>query len=73
MSDARRIRSALAYIKPDDWDTCVLVAKGIKHGLGDAGFEIWDEWVRQGGWFGSKATWQAPHDWIPPEERSHGL
>jgi hypothetical protein len=69
MSDADRIRSALAYIRPSDWDVCIEMAKAIKHELGDAGFSIWDEWVRQGGWFGQPATWKKPAGYIDPDDR----
>jgi hypothetical protein len=68
MSDADRIRSALAFIEPSDWDTVVLMAKAIKSELGDSGFSIWDEWVRSGGWFGAKATWQKPVGYEPNRE-----
>ncbi len=40
---ARELRSALAYLEPDDRTEWVTVAHAL-HGGGQAGFEIWDEW-----------------------------
>lgn len=39
------IRSALSYIPPDcDHESWVRMAMATKSALGDAGFDIWDEW-----------------------------
>ncbi len=44
--DAERVRAALAVIPAHDYITWVDMAFAVKHGLGEAGFEIWDEWSR---------------------------
>jgi hypothetical protein len=68
MDDIEKIHSALLYIPPDDWETCVLVGKAIKSELGEKGFPIWVKWVRSGGWLGGTATWVKPADYIEPVE-----
>jgi putative DNA primase/helicase len=37
-------RSALAVVPADDRGVWLRMAMAIKHGLGDAGFGVWDEW-----------------------------
>jgi putative DNA primase/helicase len=44
MHTADTIRSALAYIPPHDYETWVRVGMAVKSELGDAGFDLWDEW-----------------------------
>lgn len=39
-----RIRAALSYLDAGDRDTWVRAAMCIKDELGDAGFEVWDNW-----------------------------
>ncbi|MGH8772232.1 MAG: PriCT-2 domain-containing protein, partial [Burkholderiales bacterium] len=41
------VRAALAFIPPTDRDLWLRVGMAIKSGLGDAGFDVWDEWSRQ--------------------------
>jgi putative DNA primase/helicase len=43
-----RIESALAHIPADHRETWVMAAMGIKHELGEDGFDIWDNWSQQG-------------------------
>lgn len=62
--ELERVRDALSYIRPDDWDLCITMCKAIKAEFGEAGFPIWDQWVRQGGWFGKRATWEKPVGYI---------
>jgi Primase C terminal 2 (PriCT-2) len=64
-----RVRDALRFISPDDWDTCLEMGAAIKHEFGDAGFPIWDEWLRSGGWYGGRATWEKPSGYIEPNDR----
>jgi hypothetical protein len=64
-----RVRDALRFIDPGDWDVCVEMGSAIKHEFGEAGFPIWDEWVRSGGWHGGRATWVKPPGYIEPEDR----
>lgn len=45
--DTERIRSALAHLNPHDRDVWVRAALCIKSELGDAGYDIWDEWGSQ--------------------------
>jgi putative DNA primase/helicase len=57
-----RARAALAAIPADDYGTWVDMAFALKHGFGDAGFEIWDEWSRTGGNYDERAartTWRS--------------
>jgi hypothetical protein len=70
--DLDRIRSALAFVPLDDWDTCIEMAMAVKAELGDEAFPIWEEWVRQGGWFGETATWEKPSGYIEPLNGSGG-
>ncbi|MDP9155451.1 MAG: PriCT-2 domain-containing protein [Pseudomonadota bacterium] len=44
--ETARVRVALSVIPAHDYDTWVDMAFALKHGFGDAGFEIWDEWSR---------------------------
>jgi hypothetical protein len=64
-----RVRDALRFIDPSDWDACLEMGEAIKHELGESGFQVWDEWVRSGGWYGGRATWQKPLGFIEPEDR----
>lgn len=41
------IREALAYIDPWDRETWYRVGMAVKDELGDAGFDLWDEWSQQ--------------------------
>ncbi|MBA2594043.1 MAG: PriCT-2 domain-containing protein [Pseudomonadota bacterium] len=45
--DYERVRSALAFIPPDDRDMWVNMGMAIKDGFGDEGFDLWDAWSRQ--------------------------
>ncbi|ACD20800.1 PriCT-2 domain-containing protein [Paraburkholderia phytofirmans] len=58
--ETARVRAALALIPAEDYGTWVDMAFALKHGLGDAGFEIWDEWSRTAGNYDERAartTW----------------
>jgi hypothetical protein len=63
-----RVRDALSYIRPSDWDICLEMGRAIRSEFGEEGFEIWDTWVRQGGWFGERATWEKPVGYIEPND-----
>lgn len=41
-----RIESALSFVPAEDRDVWVAMAMAVKFELGDAGFDIWDEWSR---------------------------
>ncbi|WMY09537.1 PriCT-2 domain-containing protein [Paraburkholderia phenoliruptrix] len=56
VDETSRVRAALAVIPADDYGTWVDMAFALKHGLGDAGFEIWDEWSRTAGNYDERAT-----------------
>ena len=57
------IASALAAIPADDRDTWVRMAFALKSELGDAGFDLWDEWSQaNGGTYNARAarsTWKS--------------
>ncbi|CAJ5660364.1 primase 2 [Burkholderia pseudomallei] len=60
--ETARVRAALAVIPADDYGVWVDMAFALKHGLGDAGFEIWDEWSRTAGNYNERAartTWRS--------------
>ncbi|WP_028221005.1 PriCT-2 domain-containing protein [Paraburkholderia oxyphila] len=60
--ETARVRAALAVIPAEDYGTWVDMAFALKHGLGDAGFEIWDEWSRTAGNYDERAartTWRS--------------
>jgi putative DNA primase/helicase len=62
IDEATRVRAALAVIPADDYGTWVDMAFALKHGFGDAGFEIWDEWSRTAGNYSERAartTWRS--------------
>lgn len=46
LSEEERARAALALIPAGDYSTWVDMAFALKHGFGEAGFDIWDEWSR---------------------------
>lgn len=45
--DVERIREALQFIPSTDRDTWLRMGMAIKSELGEAGFELWDNWSRQ--------------------------
>jgi putative DNA primase/helicase len=62
VDETARVRAALAVIPADDYGTWVDMAFALKHGFGDAGFEIWDEWSRTAGNYNERAartTWRS--------------
>lgn len=62
VNETSRVRAALAVIPAEDYGTWVDMAFALKHGLGDAGFEIWDEWSRTAGNYDERAartTWRS--------------
>ncbi|RQV59890.1 DNA replication protein [Burkholderia cenocepacia] len=62
VDETARVRAALAVISAEDYGTWVDMAFALKHGLGDAGFEIWDEWSRTAGNYDERAartTWRS--------------
>jgi putative DNA primase/helicase len=62
VDETARVRAALAVIPADDYGTWVDMAFALKHGLGDAGFEIWDEWSRTAGNYSegaARTTWRS--------------
>lgn len=62
VDETARLRAALAVIPADDYGTWVDMAFALKNGLGDAGFEIWDEWSRTAANYNERAartTWRS--------------
>ncbi|WP_031358720.1 PriCT-2 domain-containing protein [Caballeronia sordidicola] len=62
VDETARVRSALSVIPADDYNTWVDMAFALKHGFGDAGFEIWDEWSRTAGNYNERSartTWRS--------------
>ncbi len=62
VDETARVRAALAVIPAEDYGTWVDMAFALKHGLGDAGFGIWDEWSRTAGNYDERAartTWRS--------------
>jgi len=62
VDEPNRVRAALAVIPADDYATWVDMAFAVRHGLGDAGFEIWDEWSRSAQNYNERAartTWRS--------------
>ncbi|OZI31749.1 hypothetical protein CAL29_28165 [Bordetella genomosp. 10] len=47
MTDTQEIRSALSYIPPIDRDEWVRMAMAVKSELGEAGFDIWNDWSQR--------------------------
>lgn len=62
VDEPNRVRAALAVIPADDYATWVDMAFAVRQGLGDAGFEIWDEWSRSAQNYNERAartTWRS--------------
>ncbi|SEA59809.1 PriCT-2 domain-containing protein [Paraburkholderia sartisoli] len=62
VDETSRVRAALAVIPADDYATWVDMAFAVRQGLGDAGFEIWDEWSRSAHNYNERAartTWRS--------------
>ena len=62
VDEIARVRAALSVIPADDYNTWVDMAFALKHGFGDAGFEIWDAWSRTAGNYNERsahATWRS--------------
>jgi putative DNA primase/helicase len=62
VDETTRVRAALAVIPADDYSTWVDIAFALRHGFGDAGFEIWDEWSRTAGNYNERSartTWRS--------------
>ncbi|CAG4913587.1 PriCT-2 domain-containing protein [Paraburkholderia gardini] len=62
VDETNRVRAALAVIPADDYATWVDMAFAVRQGLGDAGFEIWDEWSRSAHNYNERAartTWRS--------------
>jgi putative DNA primase/helicase len=60
--DVERIREALQFIDPSDRDTWVKMGFAIKDELGDAGFDIWNDWSQQATAYdynAAKAVWKS--------------
>ena len=57
-----RIESALSFIPSDDRETWIAMGMAVKSELGDAGFDVWDEWSRAAGNYNprsSRASWRS--------------
>lgn len=54
------IADALAWISPDDRETWYRMAMAVKSELGEAGFDIWDQWSQSSGEYKSR---DARHVW----------
>jgi len=62
VDETARVRAALSVIPAHDYGTWVDMAFALKHGFGDAGFEIWDEWSRTAGNYterSARITWRS--------------
>ena len=62
VDETNRVRAALAMIPADDYATWVDMAFAVRQGLGNAGFEIWDEWSRSAQNYNERAartTWRS--------------
>ncbi|TAL93126.1 MAG: DNA replication protein [Paraburkholderia sp.] len=62
VDETARVRAALAVIPADDYGTWVDMAFALKNGLGNAGFEVWDEWSRTAANYNERAartTWRS--------------
>src|SRR5471032_162900 len=62
VGETARVRAALSVIPAHDYGTWVDMAFALKHGFGDAGFEIWDEWSRTAGNYTERSvrtTWRS--------------
>jgi putative DNA primase/helicase len=62
VDETARVRAALSVIPAHDYVTWVDMAFALKHGFGDAGFEIWDEWSRTAGNYNertARTTWRS--------------
>lgn len=57
-----RVESALSFIPADDRETWIAMGMAVKSELGDAGFDVWDEWSRAAGNYNprsSRASWRS--------------
>lgn len=62
ISEADRVRAALAAIPAGDYTTWVDMAFAVKHGLGEAGFDLWDAWSQTAPNYdarSARATWRS--------------
>lgn len=62
VDETARVRAALAAIPADDYGTWIDMAFAVKNGLGDGGFDIWDEWSRTASNYDERAariTWRS--------------
>lgn len=60
--DLKRISDALQFIDPSERDTWVKMGFAIKDELGDAGFDMWNDWSRQADSYdhdAAKAVWKS--------------
>ena len=65
VDETTRVRAALAVIPADDYGTWVDMAFALRHGFGDAGFDIWDEWSRTAGNYNERSartTWRSARE-----------
>lgn len=53
-NDTGRISEALKFIDPSARDTWCHIGMAIKSGLGEPGFEVWNNWSKQAKTFNSK-------------------
>jgi len=70
--DYETIRTALSYIPANARESWVRVGCALKSGLGDAGFDLWDEWSRSDESYNAadaKAVWRSI---VPNGTRSGG-
>lgn len=57
-----RIQAALAFIPADHRETWVQMGMAVKSELGDAGFDIWDDWSQTAGNYNAasaRAVWKS--------------
>ncbi|ABO55460.1 AAA family ATPase [Burkholderia vietnamiensis] len=61
-ADEERIRAALSHVPAGDRDTWVQMGMAIKAELGEAGFDLWDDWSRSASSYSeadAKSVWKS--------------
>ena len=65
VDESDRVRAALAVIPAEDYATWVDMAFAVKQGLGETGFDLWDEWSRTAHNYearAARATWRSAEE-----------
>jgi hypothetical protein len=64
--DGALAREALRHLPADDYGHWVKIALALKHDLGDAGYEIWDEWSKTSAKYADAQTTRGKWDGLDP-------